>query len=305
MKFMRFAAAALYRIGYKVHHRLFLKPGEPLKHAKLIVVGSFRAGGTGKTPFCAWLAQYIVTQAPGLATQSAPTPRIAILCHSKAQDEARMLTQKLPGISIFTTKNRYQTAHEIDNDFDYIICDDGFEDTRLVGATTIRIDWENAPTHISDLIPAGKFRSLAQDHEQPALILHCGIGGDPQNSQNTDLEFKISSIENAKGEPLPNAHPSVITGIGNPERLITNIIQFGVQPGQVSKRPDHDASFEQILSKELKKGLPIVITEKDFARLNEKKTKNPLIFIAKQSITPSKATLDTLHSLFFVILQNK
>lgn len=302
MKFMRFAAAALYRIGYKVHHRLFLKPGEPLKHTKLIIVGSFRAGGTGKTPFCAWLAQYIVTQAPGLATQSAPTPRIAILCHSKAQDEARMLTQKLPGISIFTTKNRYRTAHEIDSDFDYIICDDGFEDTRLVGAVTIRLDWENAPTHISNLIPAGKFRSLAQDHEEPTLILHCGNGGDPQNSQNTDLEFKISSIENAKGEPLPNAHPSVITGIGNPERLITNIIQFGVQPGHVLERPDHDAAFEQILVEELKKGFPIIITEKDQARLHEKNAKSPLLFVAKQTTNLSKAALDALCSLFFIIL---
>ena len=154
-------AAACYRVAYKLHHCLCLRPGKPLAHAQLIVVGSFMAGGAGKTPFTAWLAQFILENA-----------RIAILCHSKAQDEAEMLRQQfagLPQVHIIATSNRYTTAHEIDRDYDYIICDDGFEDTRLVNAFTIRLDWDEPPAHIADLLPAGKNRSLLQDHDEPAI----------------------------------------------------------------------------------------------------------------------------------------
>ena len=57
----RMPLALIDWILYKLHHWLFLRPGKPLTHAKLIVVGSFLAGGAGKTPFVIWLANHIVS----------------------------------------------------------------------------------------------------------------------------------------------------------------------------------------------------------------------------------------------------
>mgnify|MGYP003484664899 CR=1 FL=1 len=135
------ALAGIYYIAYKVHHRFCLRQGSPLGHARLIVVGSFLAGGAGKTPFVAWLAQFISKN--DAAGKKGAAPRIAILCHDRAQDEAAMLRQKfagMPQVHVIATPNRYRSAHALDSDYDFIICDDGFEDSRLAGAITIRLD---------------------------------------------------------------------------------------------------------------------------------------------------------------------
>ncbi|MBR2058805.1 MAG: tetraacyldisaccharide 4'-kinase, partial [Fibrobacter sp.] len=91
------ALAGIYYIAYKVHHRFCLRQGSPLEHARLIVVGSFLAGGAGKTPFVAWLAQFISASKEGAAGKDGAASRIAILCHDRAQDEAAMLRQKFAG----------------------------------------------------------------------------------------------------------------------------------------------------------------------------------------------------------------
>ena len=139
--------ALIYRALYKLHHWLFLRPGKPLAHAKLIVVGSFLAGGAGKTPFVVWLAEHLKNHSVNLskATEGA---KIAVLCHAKACDEFELLKKKLPWATVVATPNRYKTARELDLDFDYIICDDGFEDSRLRPAWTVRLDWSEPPRRL-------------------------------------------------------------------------------------------------------------------------------------------------------------
>ena len=114
--------SALYRIGYKLHHKLFLRPQPPLR-VPVFIVGSYLAGGAGKTPFTIWLAKQFLEQ----------RKNVAVLCHSDAWDELVLLQQELKplGATVIATKNRYATAMEIQDRFDIILCDDGFEDSRL------------------------------------------------------------------------------------------------------------------------------------------------------------------------------
>lgn len=272
MQIAQVFASLLYHVAYKLHHKIFLKPGRPLVHAKLYIVGSFLAGGAGKTPFSIFLAQKIQS------TKGAST-RIAILCHSKAQDEALMLRQKIPSVKTIPTSNRYKTAHAIDKDFDYIICDDGFEDSRFTNAHVIRLDWGQIPQRIQELIPTGKCRSLAKDHPEQAKILQCA-------GQNPDIEFTINNIVNFAGEKISCPSPSVICGIGNPERFVKNLRSYGIQPGAVFIRPDHDRYFEQKISKFLDS--PVIITEKDWHRLSNAQKSNPNIFVAYQQTRLNK-----------------
>ena len=264
----------------KVHHQFCLRQGSPLGHARLIVVGSFLAGGAGKTPFVAWLAQFINSH----ATQ---VPRIAILCHERAQDEAAMLRQKfagMPQVRVIATSNRYKTAQEIDRDYDYIICDDGFEDTRLAGAITIRLDRAGTPQRIADLVPAGKHRSLPRDHEEPAVTLGQG-----------DIRFRIGRIANAGNEPCP-AGPIAICGIGAPERFRQDLASYGIEPAGFIARPDHDPRFEQIIMKFIVRGTQLVMTEKDFARLPEKWRLHPNVFVAYQEIEVSAPAAEAIRA---------
>lgn len=273
------ALAGIYYIAYKLHHQFCLRQGSPLGHARLIVVGSFLAGGAGKTPFVAWLAQFI--------SENGAAPRIAILCHERAQDEATMLRQKfagMPQVRVITTSNRYKTAQEIDRDYDFIICDDGFEDTRLAGAITIRLDRADTPQKIADLVPSGKHRSLPRDHEEPAVTLGQG-----------DIRFRIGRIANAGNEPCP-AGPIAICGIGAPERFRQDLASFGIKPADFIARPDHDPRFEQIIMKFIARGAQLVITEKDYARLPEKWRLHPNVFVAYQEIEVSAPAMAAIRA---------
>ena len=281
------ALAGIYYIAYKVHHQFCLRQGSPLGHARLIVVGSFLAGGAGKTPFVAWLAQFISAGKEGDAGENGAAPRIAILCHERAQDEAAMLRQKfagMPQVRVIATSNRYKTAQEIDRDYDFIICDDGFEDTRLAGAITIRLDCAGTPQKIADLVPAGKHRSLPRDHEEPAVTLGQG-----------DIRFRIGRIANAGNEPCP-AGPVAICGIGDPERFRQDLASYGIEPAGFIARPDHDRRFEQTIMKFLAQGASLVMTEKDFARLPEKWRLHPNVFVAYQEIEVSAPAAEAIRA---------
>ena len=283
---LRYILALCYRAAYLLHHALCLRPGAPLQHSQLIVIGSFRTGGAGKTPFSIWLCKHYAAQGK----------KVALLAHEYASDEVSMLRQKFSGnecVQVFATRNRYRLAHDLDRSqkFNFIVCDDGFEDSRLVGATTILLQWEPHPTKISELWPCGKTRSLAKDHDikSPMLhALHC-------DGEHPDIRFvvdKVSHFATGKDirETFPNAlKANIICGLGNPERFCKDLQDFGIDTDQAFFFKDHSkafsSKFEEILQKH-----PLgifIITEKDAARLSAefiKKNVNAQIYIAQQSV---------------------
>lgn len=310
--------AVCYRAAYKLHHRICLRPGKPLANARLIVVGSFLTGGAGKTPFTAWLTQFILENARGTAgkdcaAEKCAMPRIAILCHSKAEDEAEMLRQKfagVPQVRVIATSNRYRTAHGIDRDYDYIVCDDGFEDTRLVNAKVIRLDWEEPPTRIGQLVPAGKNRSLSQDHAEPALALQCGRGVAAVTAREAvqacvpaDIKFSIACIRNAAGTTFDaQRYPDAIAacGIGNPERFREDLADFGISPAGFVARRDHDRHFEQTINMLIARKVPVIITEKDTARLPRDLRDHPDVYTAYQQVSVSEQAAGRLRKALLI-----
>lgn len=275
---LRKPLALAYRLLYKLHHGLFLRPGKPLTHAKLVVVGSFLAGGAGKTPFVIWLANHIVSLYKN--------KKVAVLCHAKATDELELLKMKLPWATVVATSNRYRTAHELDSQFDYVVCDDGFEDSRLRPAYTVRLDWGEPPRRWWDLWPAGPNRSLVQDHLQPDLVLRCG--GD-----NPDVIFSIAEIVNGAGESLDVAGLAesasgsgvwAVCGIGNPGRFFRDLENFGVKVEKAIVRPDHDCRYDRALKKILKSAPAVLLTEKDYVRLGPELRNSPRVYRCIQDL---------------------
>ncbi len=287
----------IYRILYKLHHWIFLRPGKPLSHAKLIVVGSFLAGGAGKTPFVAWLAEHLKNHSVNLSKMTGDA-KIAVLCHAKACDEFELLKKKLPWATVLATPNRYKTARELDLDFDYIISDDGFEDSRLRPAWTVRLDWSEPPRRLADLWPAGPNRSLVQDHAPADTALKC-------NGEKPDVKFSISEIVNGVGERLKTNGGSeqldinggagngeaaagsemwALCGIGNPERFFRDVESFGMKLSRKVVRPDHDSHFEGAVRNALKTARCVLMTEKDFVRLGEDLQKSPQVYRCVQTV---------------------
>ena len=272
--------SAFYRIAYKLHHKLFLRP-QPQLRVPVVIVGSYLAGGAGKTPFTIWLAKHLQEQGK----------KIAILCHSSAWDEINLLKTQLPNAKVIATKNRYATAKEIQDKFSIIICDDGFEDSRFTGATRICLDWHEPPQSIKDLLPFGPFRSLKQDHDENEIIhLDCSDASSPA------MRFSIESLTNfTPGTPLT---ATLVCGLGAPKRFIEDVRTFGNKSGitieKTITRPDHDKQFSQIIEAELLKNNDIVISEKDACRLPQALLIHPKIHITIQKTTVSNETLNII-----------
>ncbi|MCQ2109571.1 MAG: tetraacyldisaccharide 4'-kinase [Fibrobacter sp.] len=281
--------AAYYWAAYSLHHALCLRPGEPLKNSKLVVIGSYRTGGAGKTPFSLWLAKNLLAHGK----------TVAVLCHEYAYDEIAFLKSELKNFkyaSVIGTRNRYATAHHLDKaeaaEFkgapDYIICDDGFEDSRLRPFKIFRLDWEKEPTDINELVPAGKFRSLKQDHRRDEAIttaVRC-YGTSP------DVIFQIDSIKNSAGE-FPKYRQSIaVCGLGDPGRFIRDLERSEYPIQETVICPDHDRNFSRKLLKVIQKNLQknIFISEKDSYRLPAELLSNPQLFVAKQKISVLKDT---------------
>ena len=285
----RLAAAAFYRIAYKLHHKLFLRPKPPIQ-TPVIIVGSYLAGGAGKTPFTIWLAKYFYKQGN----------RVAILCHSAAWDEFIMMQRAFESgqshsaassqIKVFATRNRHSTAKEIQDKFDIILCDDGFEDTRFTGVRYICLDWQAPPTSWRSLVPKGPFRSLKQDHDERDIIHLACYGNAP------DIHFSIEFLTNSTTYKQFTA--KIICGLGSPNRFIEDVRTFastaGIQIAGSIIRPDHDRRFPQIVQAELSQGNDIIISQKDASRLPQALLSHPKLHVAIQKIEVSDKILQKL-----------
>lgn len=288
-----YIVAFIYRAVYKLHHALRLRPGAPLEYSMLIVVGSFRTGGAGKTPFCIWLCKHYAAQGK----------TVALLAHEYAFDEIAMLRQKFSdneSIHVFATRNRYRLAHELDKShkFDCIVSDDGFEDSRLTGAVTLLLQWEAPPTKISDLWPCGQMRSLAKDHNMNSpmvRILKC-------DGEKPDVQFVVDKVLHytTNKEFVKNsAKANIVCGLGNPERFRKDIRNFGIEIGHKFFFKDHSKAFatqfEKIIQSHPQDAF--IISEKDAARLSaefiQKNVKNQ-IYIAYQTTIASSEVLQNL-----------
>lgn len=232
----------------------------------MVIVGSYRIGGAGKTPFCIWLARELC----------AKKLKVAVLCHSAAQDELKLLTVALPDCTVIGTRNRYITAHEIDNSFDAIICDDGFEDSRLGFANAICLEWEKEPEKLSDIFPAGFARSFPKDHPNTEFHLRC-------SGDKPEILFSIRQIANLCGNS-PKKEISLVAGIGDPSRFFKDIKAAGYTINKKIRLRDHSPNLKNVVRKLLSQGEIVVTTEKDACRLDCTTLAHENLFVAYQTI---------------------
>lgn len=101
--------------------------------APVVSVGNLAAGGTGKTPMIAWLAERlrarglragIVSRGYGVSRETGADPA--------PNDEARMLAEVLPDVPHLQDRDRVSAASRlVDQGLDVILVDDGFQHRRL------------------------------------------------------------------------------------------------------------------------------------------------------------------------------
>jgi tetraacyldisaccharide-1-P 4'-kinase len=225
--------ALIYAVGSSLHRRLWLQPQLPLPRLPLIVIGSLRAGGAGKTPVTLELAKYLAAQGKRvgiLVYRIRGTEDLEVTAASdwrESSDEAVLLARKT-GARVFATRNRAVVWKRMDRagEFDVLLADDGLMDTRLGdtgcgGAFRICLVRYSEHPGLLDLLPAGPYHLTVAALKSMDIVLP--FSREIVLPDNFDFEKRYW----------------VICGMGNPAAFKADLERAGVQVAGLSAGPNH------------------------------------------------------------------
>lgn len=255
---------------------------------KIISIGNLNTGGSGKTPLIQFLVSMLRDQ------------KILIVCRSyKANlkkpaqvnldnldvktfgDEACLLKQLLPGCDIWSGPSKSETvkaALASNPNYKFIIVDDGFSHRKLFRHRDIvLIDLSRSKNHYR-LFPFGFMRegwdSLKRSH---LVILTKAEDASLEHKTyfvNKVLPFQKNIIYAKYQTELDSINKKLflITGIGNPEKLKSDLERAGFSVEKFQFYPDHYEFSEAEQSKILKliesnSNLQPVVTAKDYIKI--------------------------------------
>ena len=262
----------------------------------VVVVGNLTVGGTGKTPVVAGLVDRLRARGkrPGIVSRGYLGSKSGAACivgarstASQVGDEVVMLKRKL-GVPIAIGRNRAEAVQllEAKGECDVIVSDDGLQRYDLGRQYEIAVVDGLRRFGNGQLLPAGPLRETPDRLNSVDYVLvntTQGVYPDgavhenqiPFSLRPTELFEAVSKtqipLQNLDGLTL-----HAVSAIGNPERfqatleaLGANVLPHGWDDHRSFKEgdltfPDH---------------LPLVITEKDFARLD-------LAMVARLPVVP-------------------
>lgn len=232
-----------------------------------MVVGSLRAGGSGKTDWVDWIA--------------ARDPSRAILVHPTGDEDA-WLESRHPG-RVFRHRSfarAWESARQAG--FAKAVCDGGLQDPALDGCPAILLG--PARVELEDLHPFGPFR---QRRPSRCLDLHLAEGEGWSWNRALDLP--------------PGAEVLSGASVARTEIVVTDLSSLGVEVKAVLPTRDH-APFREDLVRALEArhpGAVWVVTAKDAARGELARLRAP-VSILHRSLdvsAPLAARLDALLEL--------
>jgi tetraacyldisaccharide 4'-kinase len=264
----------------------------------LISVGNLSTGGTGKTPFCAWLVRELAARGlrPGLLSRGYRAPR------GGRNDEALLLERACPSVPHVQDPDRVRGALALVRDgVDAIVLDDGFQHRRLARDLDVVLVDATRPWGL----PPPRDGSR-REHEPMCALLPRGFLREPRSSlaradaivltrtEQVDpavlLALERELERNASGRPIVHAshrarrvvdergsifEPSALAGrevdlvsaIGNPEAFENSVRATGAIVREHRVFPDHHDYAREDLDGLGASGRALVTTTKDAVKL--------------------------------------
>ena len=250
----------LFRIGLKRQHKL---------PRPVIVVGNISVGGTGKTPFTLLLCQLLRQQGwqPGIVSRGygAKIERPTLVtAASRAQDigdEPLLLAQR-SGCPVVVCPDRVAAAQYLlaTTDCDIVISDDGLQHYRLQrDLELVLIDGQRGLGN-QQLLPAGPLREpVSRLQKVDAVIVNSGDFDLAQHKMQLKA-VKPLALDGQSQWPEQAQAVTLVAAIGNPQRFVDTVKNFGIEVKASVFFRDHFAFDEQSLASI--EG-PVLMTEKD------------------------------------------
>ena len=233
----------------------------------IVCVGNIYIGGTGKTPTSILLGKELLNQ--GLKSV------IIRKYYKNHQDEYNQIRSSFKNLII--NKNRYDGIKEAEkNDYDIVILDDGLQDYRIKKNLEIVCFNENQLIGNGLVIPAGPLRENLNALKNVDIVLING-NKNPHFEEkllkiNKKLEIYYSYYKPENLEIFKNQNLLVLAGIANPENFFQLLEKYNLKVKEKLVFPDHyrfsESEIQKIVQEADRKKLKIIMTEKDFFKIN-------------------------------------
>jgi tetraacyldisaccharide 4'-kinase len=266
-----------YKLGFKSPYRAT---------CKVICIGNFSAGGTGKTPTVVFVAKCLrelgVPFAIGCSGYGAPHSVGASIAPegtlnaTEWGDEPSEIRELLPDVPLIVGRARVRAAKLCEENFpgSVLLMDDGFQHMPLAKDVSVVLDPE---TSNSFTFPAGPYREPRRSGAKRADLVI------PSSKFTHVFSELILCAPDGSPIPLPKS-ARVITAIGRPEKFRLAIEATGVAVTEFIALPDHDKLEVNLAEKG--RELPWIVTQKDWVKLRlQNNPAEVTIIVAKRTAT--------------------
>ena len=287
-----FSLVTLLVVYFKKHFIIKRKFKIPI-----ICIGNIYIGGTGKTPTSILLAQEITK----LGFRTAILRKL----YKNHYDEYNQIKSSFSNLIV--NKNRVKGLAELENNnYDFAILDDGLQDYRIKKDLSIVCFNSNQLIGNGLVIPAGPLRESLNAIANVDLVL---INGDKDEQFekkllkiNRKLKILYSYYKPTNIEEFKNHNLLALAGIANPENFFKLLEKNNLIIREKLIFPDHykfdKKEIQNIIAKAEKNNLKIVMTEKDFFKVNNFNLDNINYLKVSLEIPNKKDIINEINKLY-------
>ena len=265
-----------FRKSSALRNALYDRDLLPLQRMPIPVlsVGNLTVGGSGKTPFSAWLVQELRRRGEKPALVARGYGQDEMILHRRWTPDCLVLAEPDRAYGAWTAARKGATV---------VVLDDGFQHRRLRRQLDIVLVAAGMPEPIR-LLPRGPFREPLSALARAGVVVITQKG---RSSSTQDLEMRLEpflreapvrlaftpgSWVNPDGGPVsaPDGDYLAVCGIGDPGGFSRILRETTGRPGELLTYPDHhDYSWTDVMDiRQRLKGRTLVTTEKDAVKLS-------------------------------------
>jgi len=263
----------------------------------IICVGNIYLGGTGKTPTSILLATEL--------SKLGKNPVILRKYYKNHNDEYSLIKKKFKNLIL--SKNRTDGIREAEiSNFDSIILDDGLQDYGI--KKNLNIVCFNSSQLIGNgmVLPAGPLRENLVALKNTQIVIINGAKNEKFEKKilgiNDKLDIFYSYYKPLNIKQFTNKKILAIAGIGNPENYFKLLNEYHLDIKKKLVFPDHYEFSKQeiydILKQAEEENLKILMTEKDYYKVNQYNFDNINYLQVSLEIHNQKKLIDRLTTLY-------
>lgn len=234
----------------------------------IICVGNIYVGGTGKTPTSIFIAKEI--------SNLGFKPAILRKYYKNHEDEYNEIRNNFENLIISSNRSLGIKKAEKKN-YNTVILDDGMQEYRIKKDLNIVCFNENQLIGNGFVLPAGPLRESLSILKDVSVILINGEKNEAFEKKllkiNNNLEIYYSQYKPININEFKNDEYLALAGIANPENFFNLLKKHSVKVKKKMTFPDHykftKKEIENIIKKAKKENLKIIMTEKDYFKVNK------------------------------------